>query len=349
MGACALGCGGGGAGDDARRQGSQLPVPLGRAVAQLFMVGFPGTLPRAPFFSRLRKRDWGGVVLSDGNYVDPGQLETLARRIGAVARAAGHAPPVVAAVQLGGADSAFGNLPPAAQPLQRTAAAARRQAVLAGRRLKALDVRMTFAPAADVAATGGAWEDRAFSEDPAAVAELTRAAVDGYAAAGVVSAPGHFPGEGAASADPAEGVATVGLSLDELRARDLRPFAAVARRVPAVTMSAALFAGFDGVTPASVLPEAVGLLRGLGFRGAVVSADLSAVALATAGTPGAAAVEALRAGCDLLVLRGNAGDQERAYRAVLAAVRRGRIPGQRVADALARVTELKRRAGLTPG
>jgi beta-N-acetylhexosaminidase len=323
---------------------ARLPLPLDRAVAQLFMVGFKGTLPRSRFFFRLGTRDWGGVILTDDNYVEPGQLKALAGEVAVVARNAGHTPPIVAAVQLGGADSAFQNLPPGPQAQQRTPGQARRQAELAGRQLKALDIRMTFAPAADVSGAGGAWEGRAFSEDPAAVARLARASVDGYTTAGVVSAPGHFPGEGAASSDPAESVATVGLSLDELRARDLRPFAAIARHAPAVTMSAALYAGFDGVTPATVLPEAVILLRTMGFRGAVVSADLSAVTLATGGSPGSAAVEALRAGCDLLVLAGDASDQEQAYRAVLDAVRSGRVPVRRVAASLERIGALKRRA-----
>jgi beta-N-acetylhexosaminidase len=325
---------------------ARLPVALERAVAQLFMVGFKGTLPRSRFFFRLGARDWGGVILTADNYVEPGQLKALAGEVGVVARNAGHAPPIVAAAQLGGPDSAFANLPPSPQSRVGTPAQAHAEAVLAGRQLKALDIRMTFAPAADVAAVGGPWEGRAFSDSPALVARLARAAVDGYTAAGVASAPGHFPGEGAASADPGESVATVGLSLEELRARDLRPFAALVRRAPAITMSAALYAAFDGVTPATLLPEAVALLRGMGFRGVVVSADLASVALATGGTPARAAVEALEAGCDLLLLPGNATDQERAYRAVLDAVRSGRIQVRRVARALARVASLRRRAGV---
>jgi beta-N-acetylhexosaminidase len=320
-----------------------LPLPLDRAAAQLFLVGFEGENPSAPFFERLAVRDWGGVLLDRANYVEPGQLATLAGSATAVARDAGHAAPVVAARQLGGDDSAFKNLPPKAQPETPTAAAAATQAGLAGRQLRALGIHMTLAPAADLAVSGGAWEGRAFSDQPGVVARLARAAVAGYTRARVASAPGHFPGEGAASQDPAEGAATVGLAVEQLRAQDMRPFAAIARRAPAITMSNALYAGFDGVTPATLLPQAVALLRGLGFRGVVVSGDLSAVTLATGGSVGEAAVEALKAGCDLLHVPGGADDQEDAWAAVVRAVRRGEVPIVRVASALRRIAALKRR------
>src|SRR5205823_15080815 len=104
------------------------------------------------------------------------------------------------------------------------------------------------------------------SADPATVAREVRAAVSGYKASSTVAVVGHFPGEGGASQDPAEGPATVGLGLSDLQARDLQPFVAVARQAPAVMLSNALYVAFDGVTPATLLPDAVKLLRDIGFR-----------------------------------------------------------------------------------
>ncbi len=214
----------------------RLGLPAGAAAARLFMVGFDGTRPRASFFERLRTRGWGGVVLERNNYIEPGQLATLAGEVAIVARNAGHVVPLVAAPQSGGDGTAFPNLPPQPQPLATTPGAARRQAELAGQQLQALGIHMTFAPSADLGAAGGPWEARAFGDDPGVVTAAVRAAVNGYRRAGVAAAVGHFPGEGGASQDPAAGTATVGLSLDELRARDVRPFAAVARRAPAVQL-----------------------------------------------------------------------------------------------------------------
>jgi beta-N-acetylhexosaminidase len=116
----------------------------------------------------------------------------------------------------------------------------------------------------------------------------------------------------------------------------------VARRAPAIAMSDALYAAWDGVTPATLLPEAVALLRGLGFKGVVVSGNLAAATLATGGTVGDAAVDALKAGCDLLYIPGDAAAQEAAWRAIVSAVHAGHLPLARLREALGRVLALKR-------
>lgn len=319
------------------------PAPSATATAaRLFVVGFPGTAPDASFFERLRATEWGGVLVTRGNFVDEGQFAALAGEVGAVARAAGRAAPLVAVRQAGGEDSELPGLPPRPAAELRDAAGAGAEARAAGTRLRALGVTMTLAPDADLGAAGGPWDGRAFGAEPGPVAQKVRAALDGYRAARVAAAVGHFPGEGAASADPALGAATVGLGLDELRARDVRPFAAVAGRAPVVQMSGALYAAWDGVTPATMLPEAVRLLRGAGFRGVVLSADLGAASFVSGVTPGEAAVQALRAGCDLLLLPGDADDQEQALRAVVRAIGSGEIPRGRVREALGRVEALRR-------
>jgi beta-N-acetylhexosaminidase len=199
-----------------------------------------------------------------------------------------------------------------------------------------------LAPSADLSVGGGPAELRAFSDDPEEAAQFVRAAVQGWEAAGVLPAPGRFPGEGGASQDPLAGPATVGLSLEELFARDLVPFGVITRTAPAIQMSAALYGAFDSVTPATLLRDAVVLLRRrLRFAGAVVSADLTAAQAATGEGIGRAAIDALMAGCDLLVVPGGRAEQEAAYRAVLTAAQRGRIPRSRLQEALDRVRALK--------
>jgi beta-N-acetylhexosaminidase len=205
---------------------------------------------------------------------------------------------------------------------------------------------MTLAPVADLGPAGGPHEDDAFSDLPGAAARSVRAAVSGYRASRVVAVPGHFPGEGAASQDPSLGAATVGLSLGQLRGRDMLPFATVAKHAAAIQLSDSLYAGFDGVTPATLLPRAVAELRRLGFSGVVVSGDLAAATLATGGTAGDAAVAALQAGCDLLWLPGSARDQEDAWRAVVRAIRSGKIRASRVTSALRRVAAMKKAYGI---
>jgi beta-N-acetylhexosaminidase len=320
-------------------------LSLERQVAQLFMVTVAGTS-----YSGLGGVDWGGVVLTNANFSSDAQISSLAGDLTAAARSAGHVAPLIAAPQEGGADTAFPDLPPEGQAAIGAAgdrAVARAQALLAGRRLKALGFNMTLAPVADVDTTGGALSGRLFGSDPGSVAQFTYAAVAGYAASRVISAVGHFPGTGSASTDPDQMTATVGGSLDALRARDLVPFAAVAPRVPVIEMSNALYAAFDGVTPAGLLHKAVDLLRReYRFEGVVMSDDLDAALGATGGDVGAAALAALHAGDDLLFVSGSAAEQRAAYDAVLAATRGDTSVRALVREALLRVLSLKARYGV---
>jgi len=285
-----------------------------RAAARLMLVGFAGTGPGAGIVDRLRSRDFGAVAVTAGNYTGDAQLSALVDAIKGAASGAHHAPPVVFADRL---------------PVAWAA-------------LHAARVGASFGPVADLATTGGPHEHDAFSDDPAGTARAVTRAIALRTAAHVASAVGHFPGEGSASADPELEPATVGQSLADLRRSDLVPFRRVIRHVPAIQMSNALYAAFDGVTPATELPEAVALLRGLGFHGVVVSGDLTVAAQAGGQSVGSAAIAALRAGCDLLYIPGDASMQESAYRAIAAAIRRGTVPPGRAAAALRRAALLQR-------
>ncbi|HEY8764711.1 MAG TPA: glycoside hydrolase family 3 N-terminal domain-containing protein [Solirubrobacteraceae bacterium] len=323
-------------------------LTLAQQVAQLFLVSVPGH--SAAEAGKLGSAGWGGFVLGRDNFAGDHAVAALTGAITAAARAANLVAPLIAATQEGGPDTAFPDLPPQGEAsigATGPAQLAGSQAQLAGQRLRALGVTMTLAPLADVDTTAGALSGRLFSTDPAAVASFTAAAVSGYARAGVISAVGHFPGSGGASADPDQMTATVGGSLNELRSRDLIPFAAVAATAPVMVMSNAAYVAFDGVTPASLLPQAVNLLRqGLGYAGVVMSDDLDATIQPTSSDPGTVAVEALRAGDDLLYITGPPSESQAAYTAVLIAARSNSAVRILVHNALLRVLTLKARYGL---
>lgn len=339
---------------EAASSGSDPAAPtageLGRApqdaVAGLFLVGFSGRDSGASFFKRLTVRPYGGVLLGRSNYSDPRQLSSLTEALQRTARNAGHPAPIIAARQEGGEFNAFGNLAPDAQAdVGDTGKGIRASALTAARQLRALGIGMNLAPNADIAVAGGPAQGRAFSDQPGKVKSAVVASVSAYRQAKVVAAVGPFPGDGAASQDPSEGPAPVGLGLDELREADITPFQAVAtgpRAVPAIQMSNAIYTAFDSVTPATLLPEAVDELRDrLGYEGMIVSADLVASTATSGGTVGEAAIEALNAGVDLLVVPGGRSQQDEAYRAVVAAVRSRKIPAQRVVDALRRIAKVR--------
>ena len=168
----------------------------------------------------------------------------------------------------------------------------------------------------------------------------------------MLSAPKYFPGMGAASQSTEEGPVQVGLSLEDLTARDLVPFeAAIRAGAPAIQIGHGLYATDDFVTPASLSKTiTTDLLRDrLGFKGVAITDDLSAPAVTAVAPVPEAAVSAIKAGADLLFISRPQGQQEAAYLAVLNAVRKGNIPRKRIDEALLRVLTAKRRLGLIQG
>jgi beta-N-acetylhexosaminidase len=336
-------------------------LPVDRKVAQLFLLGFRGTNTTAEIFGRLRRLDLGGIVLAAPNYVDVTQLGTLAAQAAAVARQRRHVPPWVFASQEGGELNSFPDLPPSAAPADlHSAREAADQARAAAKNLRALGVNGVLGPVLDVGGTetGSPLGARIYSDDPEEVASYANASVRAYRDEHVFSAAEHFPGLGATDQSTEEGPATVGLGIDELRQRDLIPFrTAIDAGVPGIVIGSALYPFSDFTVPASLSKRvASDLLRhDMHFRGVAMTDDLADPAITTLHSIPGAAVDALRAGVDMIYISGGAGEQQAAYVAVLRAVKRGRIPRRRLNEAVGRILLakqdydlIKRKPGKSP-
>jgi beta-N-acetylhexosaminidase len=326
-------------------------LPVERKVAQLFALGFDGTDATADIVGRLRRFDIGALVVARQNYTDEAQLAALTGALRAAARGARHFPPLVVTSQEGGELNSLPGLPPSVPPAgQASAARAGAEALASGRALRRLGITGVLGPDVDVGlGSGSALGTRVYSDDPEEVAAYARRTVEAYRTARVFSSAGHLPGLGAADQATQDGPATVGLELDQLRERDLIPFeAAIGAGVPGVTLAHALYPFSDFTVPASLSPAvATRLLRDeLGFEGVALTDDLADPAITALSTVPDAAVEAVRAGADMLVISGPAGDQQAAYVALLQAVRSGRIPRARLDRAVGRILSVKRDYGL---
>jgi beta-N-acetylhexosaminidase len=296
----------------------------------------------------------GGLLVGPEDWFGTFKGRTMLSRLRAQSTAGGRIPPLIVGVQEGGAYRAYPGLPPALGQRQiaqtNDPAEATEWAAGTGRALDKAGFDLNLAPLADVATLDSPLSDRAFSDDPELVTAMTAASVRGCRRSGIACATPYFPGLGAASIDPRQGPATVGLDPDTLETRDLAPFrAAIAERVPAVVVSLALYAAYDPVTPGALTPSIVqGLLRDeLGFKGVAISDDLSAGGPALGMPATDAAVQALAAGIDLVVVS-DPGEAAAVRKAVLAAARDGAIPEDRLQEAIDRVLSLKQRLGLLP-
>lgn len=175
-----------------------------------------------------------------------------------------------------------------------------------GDELAALGFDMNFAPVLDVLANAKnrVIGDRAFAATADAVTPLGGAVARGLASAGILCCGKHFPGHGRTDADSHFTLPVVAASRAELDAVELAPFRAMVDRLPLIMTAHVAYLALDPGVPATLSPRVVqGLLRDtLGFRGVVVSDDLEMGAITRHLDVGEAAVRALLAGCDGLLM-----------------------------------------------
>lgn len=214
--------------------------------------------------------------------------------------------------------------------------------------LKEYGFNLDFAPVADVNTNpdNPVIGTRAFSSEPQTAADLVGGACAGFADAGVACTLKHFPGHGDTSEDTHVGTVTLNKTLDDLRSCELVPFAQNVNNAPlimAAHITVPQVTGDD--TPASLSSVMLtDLLRGeLGYQGLIVTDSLAMQAITDVYTPGQAAVKALQAGADLLLMPNGLAD---AYTAVLEAVQDGTIPQQRLDESVQRILQCKYQYGI---
>lgn len=207
-----------------------------------------------------------------------------------------------------------------------------------GSYLKEYGVDVNLGPVCDVPAEGSYLGNRAFNTDADIVASMIPSAVNGQSDFGVITCLTAFPGQGSASGDPANGTASAGKTLEEMRSSDFLPFSAGFAAGAQMVMVSNMTVGEE--VPCSLSSMMItDVLRGeLGFQGVVITADMDQKAITDHYTSGEAAVMALQAGADMIMKPANFAE---AYAAVLAAVADGTLTEERIDESLTRIYTIK--------
>lgn len=215
-----------------------------------------------------------------------------------------------------------------------------------GDELRALGFDIDFAPVLDVHTNPGnpIIGDRAFGTDPELAARRALAFARGLDAAGVLACGKHFPGHGDTSTDSHLELPRIDHAWDRLERIELLPFRrAAAAGLPMIMTAHVVFAALDADRPATLSPQVVtGLLRGkLGYQGVIVSDDLDMKAIAAHMGAGVAAVGAIRAGCDALLLCRDEASQAEAEAALAREAERDSEFRRQVGAAAQRIRAMK--------
>jgi len=319
-----------------------------RLAEALLIPPFPGTTVPGWLLAALG-RGLAGVTLFSPNVSDPDQLAALTSQLRNAADE-----PVIAIDEEGGDVTRLAHRTGSPYPgsaalgaVDDTELTARIYRAL-GSDLAAAGINTNLAPSADVnsAPDNPVIGTRSFGADTSLVARHVAAAVTGLQSSGVAACVKHFPGHGSTRNDSHHGIAAVDGDLEQLRRRDLPPFAAaIAAGAQAVMPGHLLVPGLTGGLPATWSAAALtGLLRGeLGFTGAIVSDALEMRAVSDPHGLPEAAVRTVAAGADLLCL-GRDQDEEMylaARTALAAATAQGRLPAARLEEAADRVSALR--------
>jgi beta-N-acetylhexosaminidase len=231
-----------------------------------------------------------------------------------------------------------------------------RLGAITAREARAVGIQWVLAPVADVNSnpSNPVINTRSFGENPAQVSAMVEAFIRGAHEERVLVTAKHFPGQGESVVDSHHGVAVVESDLARLEKFEFPPFkAAIAAGVDSILLAharvPALDPDADKVTTTS--PKVVtGVLRGqFGFDGVVLSDALEMSGITSLYNPeqgsptGRAAVDAVKAGCDVIMVLTHL---DSAFQAIVEAVRRGEIPESRVDDSVRKILQMKAAVGL---
>jgi len=325
-------------------------------VGQLLLLGWIGSTAEAarPELQELRA---GGIVYVQ-NVSTAAEARAINQALPRIANDSGLTPPLIAIDHEGGIVQRIKDVPNLNNNWDF--ALTRPSDTLACQRglnhaqvLTSLGFTMNLAPVLDVNnnPANPVIGKRSYSDDPQVVARLGAAYIRGLQGGGVAAVGKHFPGHGNTGVDSHLQLPILTQSVDDLEKIELVPFRrAIDADISAIMSAHIVFPAVDPSGVPGTLSRAVmtGLLRDrLGFQGLAISDDLGAMKAITDNfTPGDAAVRAVKAGVDMLIMSAELSRQRQARDALLAAVQSGEIPRERIDEAVRHVLTVKARVGL---
>jgi len=295
----------------------------------------------------------GGIIYFAQNFESPQQVKQMTANVQQYSRNRIGLPLFLSVDEEGGTVTRFGRNPAFQfdasvnmRELGRTGntQAAYNLGTKLGTFLSDLGFNMDNAPVADVLSNpqNTVIGNRSFGSDCHMVSDMALAELKGMKDTGVIGVLKHYPGHGATTADTHTGYASTDATLEEMKGNELVPFIEGIRSGAEVIMVAHISCpGITGDTvPASLSKKMItDILRtDLGYQGLVITDALNMGAIAQEYTSGEAAVLAINAGADMLLMP---VDFHEAYEAVLSAMQSGEISESRIEESLKRILSLK--------
>lgn len=288
-------------------------LTLREKIGQLIVTGFPSPRPSDEWLQFMAEYSIGNVILFSHNVENKEQLQQLCSQLRRVIEERTGFPPLIAIDQEGGRVTRLPedatNVPGAAA----TAATGRPEHAytagrLTARELSALGINFNLAPVLDINNNkqNPVINVRSYGDTADAVETFALPMMKGLKDGGVLSCVKHFPGHGDTTVDSHLGLPTIGKTLEELEALELKPFArAIEEGAESVMTAHILFPALEPSGVPATMSKAIitDLLKGkLGYEGLIVSDCLEMNAIRKEYGTAEGAVKALKAGVHLLFI-----------------------------------------------
>ncbi len=328
-------------------------MTIDEKVGQLLMFGIGGTKVGQVAEAHITKRLVGGLVLFGKNVKDPVQLANLIAGLQQLSLQTQKGIPLLIAMdQEGGtvvrmkkgATVLPGNL---ALGATRSIVLAEKAGRLTAVELSAVGVNMNFAPVIDVNTNpkNPVIGVRSFGESADLVAQMGTAYIRGLQRNGVLATAKHFPGHGDTTVDSHKKLPIITHDNKRIETVELRPFRAAIKADVAAIMSAhILYPELDPELPSTLSYNILTKLlrQKLGFNGVIITDDIEMQAIDANYESGKAAVMAIQAGADIVLVPWNLKKQQRVYNTLRQAVRNGRITETRLNQSVRRILKSKK-------
>lgn len=321
-------------------------------IGQLLIVGLEGTTYNNQLDKLIKQHHVGGIILLGRNISTSNQIVGLLNDAKKANREYGI--PLFLSV-----DEEGGRVSRLPKELKKSPSAAKigkrnnetlayDSGVYMATLLNAFGYNMNYAPVLDVNSNprNPVIGDRSYSANPVTVSKIGLAVRQGITDQGVISVVKHFPGHGDTHTDSHKSLPVIDKSLHELEETELVPFQqSIAEQVDVIMVAHILFPALDADNPSSLSKKVIDdLLRGeMGYKGVVITDDLTMRAIVNDYTVAEAALKSFLAGSDLLLVAGDYNNQLETIRKLNAAVKSGDISKERLNSSVRRILQLKER------
>ena len=342
-------------------------LSLEEKVGQLLMVQFHGEVANEDARTLIQDTKVGGIIYYDwaNGLNSPQQVKTLSTSLQELTKSNPNPIPLLIAVdQEGGVvarlKKGFTKFP-GNKALGETGdpQLARSAALAMGQELLAVGINMNLAPVVDVNSNprNPVIGVRSFGENPEAVIAFGQNALNGYKEAQIIATLKHFPGHGDVSVDSHEDLPIIDKPIEKLQQVELLPFSKLADSTDAIMTAHILVPALDKDNCSTLSKKTLDYLKNkIGFKGVIVSDSLVMEGVVKkCHTVDEAAIQALEAGCDILILGGKllSGEKaglelsvsniQRIHGSIINAIKSGRISEVRINEAVEKILSLKTR------